>query len=184
MTDRPAITDQQPAVYGATQPARLVITETVAASRTQGDGPWTTAEAILGALERAGYTVAPRASEAVRGDGSPTPDVGAVRGGEGGSAAESEPLPMRPEDVPSEWIWIAREAHRTAPQKRDGKPTRMRHAIAAVAPLIRAQAIADAYNEVTKLHDASTYQDGYGWFERAAYANVLDALTRIARGDQ
>lgn len=56
--------------------------------------------------------------------------------------------------------------------------------LAAVIPAIRAQAIADAYNEVTKLHDASTYQDGYGWFERAAYANVLDALTRIARGDQ
>lgn len=115
-TDRPATTDQQPMVYGATQPARLVITETIAASRTQGDGPWTTAEAILGALDRAGYAVAPkvafphkgmsvteasewwerwiaaaRAPEAPGDAQSPTPDVGAAQGGEGGSAAESEP---------------------------------------------------------------------------------------------
>lgn len=115
-TDRPATTDQQPMVYGAAQPARLVITETIAASRTQGDGPWTTAEAILGALDRAGYAVAPkvafphkgmsvteasewwerwiaaaRAPEAPGDAQSPTPDVGAAQGGEGGSAAESEP---------------------------------------------------------------------------------------------
>jgi hypothetical protein len=38
---------------------------------------------------------------------------------------------MNPEDVPADLIEIASEAHRTAPQKRDGKPTRMRYALAA-----------------------------------------------------
>lgn len=117
--DRPATTDQTTQVHGPTQPARLVITETIAASRTQGDGPWTTAEAILGALDRAGYTVAAkvafphkgmsvteasewwerwiaaaRASEAPGDAYSPTPDVGAAQGPSDGSAAESESRPM------------------------------------------------------------------------------------------
>jgi len=43
---------------------------------------------------------------------------------------------MRPVDVPDELIRIAQEAWRTAPQKRDGQPTRMRYALAAAWPEI------------------------------------------------
>lgn len=43
---------------------------------------------------------------------------------------------MKPEDVPDQMIVTARDAANRAPQKRDGKPTRMRHALAAVWPEI------------------------------------------------
>lgn len=46
---------------------------------------------------------------------------------------------MTPEDVPEELIDLARAASNAAPQKRDGKPTRMRHALAAVWPKIERQ---------------------------------------------
>lgn len=61
-TDRPATTDQTTQVHGPTpvERARSVVTDTIAAARIRGDGPWTTADAVLTALEREGYTVAPK----------------------------------------------------------------------------------------------------------------------------
>lgn len=47
--------------------------------------------------------------------------------------------PVDPEQIPAQLVHLAKEAWNTAPQKRDGKPTRMRHALAAVIPAIREQ---------------------------------------------
>lgn len=221
-TDRPATTEPEslPLAEDAAQDVwrlRRVIADEISAARINGVGPWVAADAIAKALDRAGYTVAPkpsplqpprpmtdeeaaeferrfteavsvgryatgvntavRAPEAPGDANTPTPDVGAAQGREDGSATESEPRTMRPEDVPEAWIALAREAHRTAPQKRDGKPTRMRHALAAVIPAIRAQ-VADeieaATPEVTVMTSTQViYQ-----------ANGMRHAARIARGDQ
>lgn len=66
--------------------------------------------------------------------------------------------PMNPDAVPDELVDLAREAFNAAPQKRDGKPTRMRHALAAVLPAAAqrdaehaASALTGAYRERARL---------------------------------
>lgn len=51
---------------------------------------------------------------------------------------------MKPDGVPAQLIETANEAWQAAPQKRDGKPTRMRYALAAVWPQIQRQVLRDA----------------------------------------
>lgn len=46
---------------------------------------------------------------------------------------------VEPDDVPDELIEVARQAWTSAPQKRDGKPTRMRHAAAAILSFLAQQ---------------------------------------------
>lgn len=84
---------------------------------------------------------------------------------------------MKPEDVPAEWVEKANEAWRTAPQKRDGQPTRMRHALASVWPaieaMVRARVAAEIEAEASSL-EARCRKGGGAWTRRAA---------RIARGE-
>lgn len=46
---------------------------------------------------------------------------------------------VTPDQVPDELIEVARQAFNAAPQKRDGKPTRMRYALAAVLTALAQQ---------------------------------------------
>lgn len=61
---------------------------------------------------------------------------------------------MNPENVPGELIVIACDAWRAAPQKRDGKPTRMRYALAAVMPEVERRVREQTLREAADLLDA------------------------------
>ncbi len=55
---------------------------------------------------------------------------------------------MKPSEVPDQLIVTAREAYNTAPQKRNGQPTRMRYLLAAVWPEIERQVRAKVAAEI------------------------------------
>lgn len=92
---------------------------------------------------------------------------------------------MKPEDVPDELIHIAQEAWHTAPQKRDGKPTRMRYALAAAWPEItrRYRVALNAANAMERVHKriANRYRERA---ERAeATVERVRALAQAAKDD-
>jgi hypothetical protein len=130
MSDRPATTEPEslPIAEDAAQDVwrlRRMIADEISAARINGVGPWTAADSIAKALDRAGYTVAPkvafphkgmtaeqvaewrkaaaRASEAPGDAQSPTPDVGAAQDSADGSAAKSEPPVYIVETLAGRW---------------------------------------------------------------------------------
>lgn len=82
---------------------------------------------------------------------------------------------MNPEDVPDQMIVTARDAANRAPQKRDGKPTRMRHALAAVWPEIEKRVREQVAAEI-EAH-ATEHDDGSAW------GHGMDRAAEIARGE-
>ena len=104
---------------------------------------------------------------------------------------------MRPADVPDELIRIAQEAWRTAPQKRDGQPTRMRYALAAAWPEITrryrvalnaANAMERVYKRNAERHrqradQAEAERDGNAYLLRKTEDELHQARQRAERAE-
>lgn len=80
---------------------------------------------------------------------------------------------MNPEDVPDQMVVTARDAANQAPQKRDGKPTRMRHALAAVWPEIEKRVREQVAAEIEAERSGGTEH----------WHIAMDHAARIARGE-
>jgi hypothetical protein len=86
---------------------------------------------------------------------------------------------MSPDDVPDQLIVAARDAWNAAPQKRDGKPTRMRHALAAVWPEIEQQVRERIAAEIEAVVVIARRDTGPAEAKAQAYQHAA----RIARGE-
>lgn len=93
-------------------------------------------------------------------------------------AAAAMPDPITPTNIPQELVHAAAQAWKDAPQKRDGEPTRMRHALAAAWPEIEKQVRAKVAAEIEAAHGPDE-RFPTGW----ASTEDRDHAARIARGE-
>lgn len=179
-TDRPATTD--PAEVAPVHTGGNAEDCPACDGRTDLPYPWICPGKDLTA---SGREPAVRASEAPGGDDIPAPDVGAAQGGEGGSATESEPRPMRPEDVPGKVLAEALEAWTgyDGDPLNDCDPEDVETAatiLAAAIPAVRAQ-VADEIAEPTMWADPM----GHWTADQADAARAMKRhIIRRLEGDQ
>lgn len=84
---------------------------------------------------------------------------------------------MKPEDIPADIVALAGQAHRSAPQKRDGKPTRMRHALATAWPAIEAMVRAEVAAEHT-----ARYENLAQGLDEIAHDGGMPGATKAGKG--